>query len=121
MLDDDQARLADVLAGHFGAVVPDSELAEQPTAQSASLRHQMTQLRSRLRPLSLSVSRARRQGYQMRDANRRAARTGSDLTSARRIRIETPAGVDIHTLPTWSAIATATIRDSRVVGVPVWG
>ncbi len=77
VLDDDQARLADVLAGHFGAVVPDSELAEQLTAQSASLRHEMTQLRSRLRPLSLSVSRARRQGYQLRDANRRAARTGS--------------------------------------------
>ena len=48
------------------------------TAQSASLRHRMTQLRARLRPRQpVGVTRARRQGYQMRDANRRAARTGS--------------------------------------------
>jgi DNA-binding response OmpR family regulator len=73
----EEAHLAQTLTEHFGAVVADRELVEQLAVDGPSLRHQMAQLRARLRPLSLSVARVRREGYLLREANRRAGRGGA--------------------------------------------
>ena len=89
VLADDHARLADVLAGHFGSLVPDSELVEQLSPHSVSLRHQMSQLRALLRPLSLSVTRVRRQGYLLPRRLPPSSRNQPHLTFGRPDRDET--------------------------------
>jgi hypothetical protein len=65
-----QARLARVLVDRFGDVVADRELADAASAgddvvPAPSLRAQMTQLRSHVRDVGLSVQRIRRRGYRL--------------------------------------------------------
>jgi DNA-binding response OmpR family regulator len=65
-----EARLAGVLVERFGDVVADRELAEVTTgskdgAAGPSLRSQMTQLRSHVRDVGLSLHRIRRRGYKL--------------------------------------------------------
>jgi DNA-binding response OmpR family regulator len=64
-LPEDEARLAGVLAAHFGTLVPDELLAAEAGYRESpgSLRTPMTQLRSRLRLVGLAVRRIRRRGY----------------------------------------------------------
>ena len=71
----DEASMADALAQRFGTVVPDNELVSETANGSPSLRHRMTQLRARLRSVNLSITRVRRQGYVLREADRHAGRT----------------------------------------------
>jgi two-component system, OmpR family, response regulator len=63
-----EAHLAAVLSDHFGDLVPDEALGEHgdtgPEA-TRSLRTDMTRLRTRLRPLGLSVHRVRGRGYRL--------------------------------------------------------
>ena len=60
----DEASLARALAAHLDTVVPDDDLAAAISGDTA-LRHQMTRLRARLRPLDLLVSRVRGRGYML--------------------------------------------------------
>jgi DNA-binding response OmpR family regulator len=63
-----EARIARVLAVRFGEVVPDGDLAAALVAGDPSVRRLVTRLRARLRTVSLFLSRRRRQGYVLRDA-----------------------------------------------------
>jgi DNA-binding response OmpR family regulator len=64
-LPEDEARLAGILASHFGTLVPDEVLVAGAGGDESagSLRAPMAQLRSRLRHVGLAVRRIRRQGY----------------------------------------------------------
>ncbi|MGE0795311.1 MAG: hypothetical protein AB7H92_17715 [Microbacteriaceae bacterium] len=65
-LPEDEARLAAVLADRFGSAVPDELLAAQSGITDRSLRHPVTQLRTRLRDVNLAVDRIRGRGYMLR-------------------------------------------------------
>jgi DNA-binding response OmpR family regulator len=64
-----EARLAAVLTDHFGEVVTDEALWDPDEVSSAeagrSLRTDVTHLRTRLRPVGLSVHRVRGRGYRL--------------------------------------------------------
>jgi DNA-binding response OmpR family regulator len=63
-----EARIAARLSGQFGEVVADEllwERSESPAAGAASLRTNMTHLRTRLRHAGLSVHRVRGRGYRL--------------------------------------------------------
>lgn len=66
-----EARLAAVLTDRFGEVVADEALRDQgevTTGESArTLRTEMTHLRTRLRPIGLSVQRTRGRGYRLQN------------------------------------------------------
>jgi DNA-binding response OmpR family regulator len=67
-----EARLAHVLADHFGELVPDKALiaAASPDelASERSLRREIAELRARLRVAGLAIARVRGRGYKLHDA-----------------------------------------------------
>jgi two-component system, OmpR family, response regulator len=62
----EEASLARALAARFREVVSDADLAVA-LGDQAGLRHHMSHLRSRLRPVDLTVWRAPRRGYVLQD------------------------------------------------------